>query len=53
MDVKYLKDTAARYAEVVALNQVQDLSFYYLTDPQELYLGKVKKFNIINLVLNI
>lgn len=44
-DVKYLKGTSDRYKEYVELGLIKPLSFYYLEDTEELYLGLTKITN--------
>lgn len=45
LNVRYLKGTSDRYAEYLALDMIEDLNFYYLTDINALYLGKIKLSN--------
>ena len=40
-NVKFVKGTASRYNELVAAGSIDNLTFYYLTDSADLYLGSV------------
>lgn len=49
LNVKFLKGTAAKYAEYIAQNKIEATTFYYI-DEQDLYLGLIKLSNAADLV---